>query len=334
MVIYSFQLKWSILNLSRANITLDLLDQYQLTPPGKDISPTNFETNQFLMTLCDLLDSRLGELGAVFDALSTYKAPADQEEPRLLHAIPPMPAMLSHGLVLTLKYCIEDLNNSGILVSKQTESKRTKSHTRSSLDAKNNRQVQSNGKSNSVWRQTIHRIMNLALMGLRTALQIVAETPVDNLFAPVPKIGAGKDHLLQSEIADEDRKNTHGYASDSFMLNTNVFMDLDDGQTDSNENKEDSIGRRMQYAVVGAWLLVKESCALLAKLVEVSPPPLIDSLEREQQDISSLEDTLLTSDEIANIGSVILDALSRLKHNGALQAVCESVLRLVVFSLD
>lgn len=66
----------------------------------------------------------------------------------------------------------------------------------------------------------------------------------------------------------------------------------------------------MQRAVVAAWLLVKESAAMLALLVEISPPPLC-------ADVAGPFD-LLSVGDISNVGAVILDALGRLKHMGAI----------------
>lgn len=360
MVIYSLQLKWKIVDLKGNNIQEHIQDihindiiRYQFLHPTNENTSIQVETNQYINTLCDLLDNRLGDLSVVFNALSNYSG--STEGTNSLNIIPPMPSMLSHGLTLALRYCIEDLNAYGVLDHQLKDKKSDKSQQKSK-DRKNmNKLIELSTTSTNVdWSATIRRIMNLALHGLETSLQIVAETPVDNFFAPVPKKGAGKDHLLQNSDNDGNNlietdndnnselqkktKNTHGYASDSFMLNTNIFMELDDNDNDDmNENKEDSIGRRMQYAVVGAWLLVKESCALLAKLVEISPPPpTIDNSIDKVTTNSTLNETpyLLTIDEISNIGSVILDALSRLKHNGAiaeaqtsLQSVCESVLK-------
>lgn len=367
MVIYSLQLKWKIVDLKSnidnndlkiEDINIDQVTRYQLIPPTNDNTSPQTETNHYINVLCDLLDNRLGDLSTVFNALSNYAGPTEGEG-NSLNVIPPMPSMLSHGLTLTLRYCIEDLNTSGILNSNsnnnnnnQSKDKKHNKSQQKSKDKKNsNKTIEGSSLVNVDWSTTIKRVMNLALHGLETSLQIVAETPVDNFFAPVPKKGAGKDHLLQdtndenyinSNDGNQQKKksgNTHGYASDSFMLNTNIFMELDDNENDNvNEGKEDSIGRRMQYAVVGAWLLVKESCALLAKLVEISPPPpLTDNSSLNDSGVTkstSNETYLLTTDEISHIGAVILDALSRLKHNGAiaeaqasLQSVCESVLK-------
>jgi hypothetical protein len=330
-VIYSMHLQWEVV-MKEGELVDDLFQYRMLLPQGDRGSRAN-ETNAFVSQLCNILDSRLSDLSAVFDAIC---APCNQknstQETTSPPSLPPMPAMLSHGLVLALKYCLEDVNTNGHLTpTTQSKEKINRKQNKAQHTTDHSVTVTSPGVD---WSVTIRRIMKLGLKSLQTALQIVAETPVDNYFAPVPKAQSGKDHLLQDAEQDTGGKkssNTHGYTSDSFMLNTNIFMDLEEPNDDLNDGKEDSIGRRMQYAVVGAWLLVKESCSLLAKLVEISPPLPNEILEGGE---GSNATTLLTTEEISTIGSVILDSLSRLKHNGAiaeaqtaLQSICESVLK-------
>ena len=93
-------------------------------------------------------------------------------------------------------------------------------------------------------------------------------------------------------------------------INTNSLMGATAGGSDgqSDGDKEAT----MQRAVVGAWLLVKEAAAMLALLVEISPPP----PPSNENSNTSLE--LLSIDDISNVGDVILDALGRLKHMGAI----------------
>lgn len=322
-VIYSLDLRWN------SFIDGQAVDNRAEAAFREETVPRATETSAFISRLCDILDSRLGELSAVFDALSATsqgRYPGESGP-----SLPPLPSMLSHGLILALKYCLEDVNSNGLIVALPPQAPEN-GRPRKQLKKK---QSPSTTAPDAVdWSGIVRRVMNLALNSLQTALQVVAETPMDNYFAPVPKADAGKLHLLQDSetaLSHEKAPNTHGYASDSFMLNTNIFMDLEEPNDGLGESKEDSVGRRMQFAVVGAWLLVKESCSLLAKLVEISPPLFVDPMG-EENDINST--TLLTIEEISHIGNVILDALSRLKHNGAiaeaqvsLQSVCESVLK-------
>lgn len=122
MVVYSFQLKWKIIDLhetkQETEETTDIneITRYQLIPPTDENNNkfTQVETNHFMNILCEILDKRLGDLALVFNALSSYSGPS--EENSSLNIIPPMPSMLSHGLALTLKYCIEDLNARGVFL--------------------------------------------------------------------------------------------------------------------------------------------------------------------------------------------------------------------------
>lgn len=92
-------------------------------------------------------------------------------------------------------------------------------------------------------------------------------------------------------------------------INTNSLMGANSGTDGEGEGHAQE---SMQRAVVAAWLLVKEAAAMLALLVEISPSP-APSLA---SGFSSHE--LLSVDSISTVGSVILDALGRLKHMGAI----------------
>ena len=113
------------------------------------------------------------------------------------------------------------------------------------------------------------------------------------------------------------------------------------GATSGASNEGQGDGEKestMQRAVVGAWLLVKEAAAMLALLVEISPPPL--SLPRNLDSAvatiggNSTSVELLSVSDISNVGALILDALGRLKHMGAiaethaaLQAIAEKLFK-------
>lgn len=112
-------------------------------------------------------------------------------------------------------------------------------------------------------------------------------------------------------------------------INTNSLMGATAGGSEgqSDGDKEAT----MQRAVVGAWLLVKEAAAMLALLVDISPPP-PPSLSDSSVIGGTLE--LLSVSDISNVGVVILDALGRLKHMGAiaethaaLQAIAERLFK-------
>lgn len=146
-------------------------------------------------------------------------------------------------------------------------------------------------------------------------------------------------------------------AANGYMfLNTNSFMEAQfQGTRNNNGNDDDgeginggeeSGGVHLQHAVVGAWLLVKESCALLAVLVEISQSPsdsaitlkdvlhASSSLNEKKEGTSTNATRLLDTSQVSIMGESMLDALSRLKHMGAiaeaheaLQSVCESLLK-------
>lgn len=141
-----------------------------------------------------------------------------------------------------------------------------------------------------------------------------------------------------------------GYSMAAVYVNTNTFTDTAAMSTSSGSNnntnevegepvesspvneaarKQQRAGLAAQRAIVAAWLIVKESAALLAVLVELSPSPPADA------SISESASFLLSTQEIGAIGQALLDALGRLKHMGAiaethvaLQRVTAHLLRL------
>ena len=359
MSIYCLQLKWKLVpsegsghSMPIGSINHGSMDYFStlcLVPSDERCDPDAFRGNEeaaeCVSTLCTILDSRLQAVSAVFDVLGANErenifTPSKSEDgagesgnasAAAVNAaqvpIPPMPTYLAHGGVLALKYCLADLYGSGTLTAGGIGNPSAKGKKSTSKNAKRP------DKPNELnWRPIAKRIMELALAALSTSLQIVAESPVDNFFAPVPLDGAGKKHILQEE-ADAPavkKPSTRGYASDSFMLNTNVFMDLVESD-EGGQGGDEHIGVRMQRAVVGAWLLVKESCALLAKLVEISVSATCSEGGTCDQDSST--DAFLTASDIGAVGCAVLDAISRLKHNGAiseaqsaLQSICESIM--------
>lgn len=87
-----------------------------------------------------------------------------------------------------------------------------------------------------------------------------------------------------------------------------------------------------QRVVVGAWLLVKESTALLAQIVTMSVVPVfIDKAKGKDQnnDLKDDRQVLLAEKDIAEIGFIILDALGRLKHMGAISETQIALQRIV-----
>lgn len=100
-------------------------------------------------------------------------------------------------------------------------------------------------------------------------------------------------------------------------INTNSLMGANSG-TDGEGQGQDQAQESMQRAVVAAWLLVKEAAAMLALLVEISPSPTQSQSVSSGTGSGSGSQELLSVASISNVGSVILDALGRLKHMGAI----------------
>ena len=95
------------------------------------------------------------------------------------------------------------------------------------------------------------------------------------------------------------------------------------------------ISESIQRAVVGAWLLVKESTTLLAYLATLTASKYSSRSLRNQQSVEGNEISYLSTDAINELGLSLLDGLGRLKHMGAiseshnaLQMLCEGLLRI------
>lgn len=193
---------------------------------------------------------------------------------------------LCHGLVVALNHCLDECYKVNIFQGEDKASRAV----------------------HSVWKSEIQRVLAMATKALQTALSVVADANSDAYFAPIPN------------------ENSSGFAkgpvnANTYMcINTNGYMD----SSDVGQENDDSSGLMVQRAVVAAWLLVKESCALLTKLVNISPTPSEYNKDME----------LLSEKDIQNVGEMILDGLGRLKHMGAiaeaqsaLQGVCEYLIR-------
>lgn len=158
------------------------------------------------------------------------------------------------------------------------------------------------------WRPVAARIYQYAMQSLKLAMTVVAEAPSDVLFAPVP--ASSKGPINTATAAGSTNK---GMAASYINTNSTMGTGAADGEGDG------EAGASAQRAVVAAWLLVKESASLLSLLVAVSPPA---------------GEIILADAEVAEAGTVILDALGRLKHMGAiseaqlaLQSIATTLLR-------
>lgn len=138
----------------------------------------------------------------------------------------------------------------------------------------------------ALWRPIIAACHACALRALDVAMKVVAEAASDVPFAPSgnSSCGSSKGPVNMSMAAT--------------YVNTNTYAC----------STEDA--SKAQRGVVAAWLLVKESSALLAAMVHACPVP---SAEPAQGEIA-----LLTTVEVQQVGEVLLSALGRLKHMGAI----------------
>mgnify|MGYP003385391556 CR=1 FL=1 len=195
------------------------------------------------------------------------------------------------------------------------------------------------------WGGVVSRLHELTFRGFGTALMMVAEASTDTYFAPIVA-----DHAAASQAGeDADTGAAKGpvHANSFMMVNTNGYLgatsgegaDDDFDEADGDEDDE-GVGEGksakvrqsmiMQRAVVSAWLLAKSSVAAIVRLVEIQPsfaalpascvPPVPRFVPAGMG-------------YIEHCGNLLVDALSRLRHLGAilevqvaLQRICEIVL--------
>jgi hypothetical protein len=127
-------------------------------------------------------------------------------------------------------------------------------------------------------------------------MKIVAETPFDTTFAPLV-------HKSGSEVMPEIASMAASYVN----TNSAVVPGFEDTL-----NTDD-----FQRVVVASWLIVKESTALLATLVKISPPETLCVYDSPFVSASATIN-ILPNESIIKIGYTVLDCLGRLKHMGAI----------------
>lgn len=226
----------------------------------------------FLNQLCTLLETKLDILDNIFVSfnLSTIDIPIIKVE------------TFCHGLIMALRYCIEECVNSKLL------------------------EVKNCITAIATWKQLFERIQKIASFALSTGMRIVAESPFDTTFAPlVHKIGT--DTIPEAVSMAASYVNTNSAVVPGFedISNTDDF----------------------QRVVVASWLIVKESTALLATLVKISPPE--TSVICDSPFVSTNTTIpILSNETIGTIGYTILDSLGRLKHMGAI-AEAQNALRII-----
>jgi hypothetical protein len=181
--------------------------------------------------------------------------------------------------------------------------------------------------------QLTKQILSLGLIALNSAMEIVAEN----------KRKLNNENNQESS-AKGPINSSVAISMAATFVNTNSFSGNDEEETgivqggQGGEEEEDDQegtgtgGMNAQRAIVAAWLLVKESTALLAALVEMIPVPSKEEEEKEEEERTNND--ILNQSEVENIGEVLLDTLGRLKHMGAiaeahvaLQSVCTTIFK-------
>lgn len=182
-------------------------------------------------------------------------------------------------------------------------------------------------------------LLEQALRALRLSLRIVGEyNDADPSYevGGVPAVelgvsdGGGVGDALG--VSDDGVATVASRRSARSSVNANghvgkVSVDCRDGGRSAAE---------WQRAVVGAWLLVKESCSCLAAMVVASPPPppMVGGQEAgegvagaaavEGGGATRLEDayprSLLSAKDVSDIGDALLESLLSLKHMGCVAA--------------
>jgi len=335
----------------------------------------------FLHRACDLFEVRLKSLEKLLKCMdniegSNIKKGSDSSSPSLSDStsLHQKNDPLCHGLLMALRLCLQVVRSEGLLLEPVLSS---------------HLQPPSQAQTKEVWQPLVQRLQQLSMSSLHAAMKVVAEAPSDSRFAPLPRNairllnarnggsngnGTVSPFVIRSllegsafdsipnentvHLAESGGKgpvnasNAANMSMAASYVNTNSIMG---GGTDG--DAIDEKGAEAQRAVVAAWLLVKESAAMLSFLVEISPPPQVpsidSSLQKEQEHEGKKSELayqqksikhigvartvsipLLSVSEISGIGWTMLDALGRLKHMGAiaethsaLQTISEVLLR-------
>lgn len=327
LVVYSMHLGWDIEVSGRGGAASDNTANNDV-PKGSGGSVTNstaqvkvHSTSRLVASaqggmliggLCDLLADRLAELktflascamGGNEGALPEPLA-AGETETEVSKAAP-----MCHGLVLALRYCLEEADAAGLW--------KDSSGDKGSKDKATD--IGQWTAMRELWELRVHRVLRLALQGFKLALTVVAEDD-SREKPPYPSAIDGSD--------TRGPVNTNSY----MFVNTNGYMEGEVGEDQ---------GTAVQTAIVASWLLLKESAALLARLVIMCPPVVHASSDGQLSGAPQasggpdpLASSMLGVEAIASIGSTLLDSLGRLRHMGAiaethasLQLISECLLR-------
>ena len=262
--------------------------------------------------LCDVLAKRIADLKEILGSTvvkgDTAKSSASPKSP----TDSPKAAPMCHGLVLAIRYSLEEIDAVGILRDDvaQIPSQSLQQGSRGQWAA-----------MRELWDNRVGRAVGLALSGFRVALTVVAEDVPDE-----PESPGAEAQVLQTG-ASKGPAQGNAY----MFVNTNGYME--------GEGEEER-GSAQQRAIVASWLLLKECAALLARLVQMCPSE--DSLapsgpQDGKRRSKNYATALLDAATVHEIGNTLLYSLCRLRHMGAiseahasLQSICETLLRYCV----
>ena len=334
LVVYSLHLGWDVeIGLSeggatnatasaQTNFASESSSPHSTGAPPKLVASA--QGGMLVGGLCDLLVERLSSLRGLFRSLSSDSIMNADVSSEDILSIPNAPTC--HGLVLALRYCIEEAEISSLwqfdlggemkALTINPEGKEAVS------DDNNNRKPAAATKAQfaamrELWQMRVKRVARLALEGFTLALTVVAEDE---------KV----DESDANDVGNKDQGTVPGAAKGPVNSNAYMFINTNGYMEGDGVGEADGKGSVIQSAIVAAWLLLKESAALLSKLVQMSPPPRHDGelsfVEEDQTTRKQINSTVLLSvEEICTIGGVLLDALGRLRHMGAIAEACSAL---------
>ena len=357
----------------------------------------------FLLDLVDTIDRRIEALAIVFATMNVNGITGSSNGTNSANVAEETSSfLLCNGLLLALRYCLSTCQQQGLLLVPRymawaLQQSRSTHDGGSDVQSRQDQEFDTpypEQRQSAVciacWYYLIQRVRFVSHRALDIAMTIVAEAQTDVPFAPQPSIGrsilpSGGDASANraaftgtkgpvNSTQDVGQVGTGGVNKMAAVyLNANSVMSgpigASGGDGEGEAEEEELKGSAVQRAVIAAWMLVRESSATLALLVELSPPAVsapsnptaIGNNEATYTDntgtvhkaptprgqrATAIADAnshttlvsmpLLTSNEIANIGNITVDALGRLKHMGAIaevhaafQTMCTHLLRCV-----
>ena len=315
LVVYSMHLGWDIDVLGPGcqppfSDTGASLGSPSSIPPGQEIAnkiAASTRAGLLVGGLCDLLSSRTAHLSEILSIMPS-KSESGGGAPQISTSSAPAP--MCHGIVLALRYCLEEIDTIGLLREDGT-SQTAQQGTRGQWAA-----------MRELWDNRAKRALALAHAGFRLALTVVAED----------------DNQTGTEQTPSVVDNTAGAAKGPVHVNSYMFVNTNGFMESEGEEER---GSSLQRTIVASWLLLKECASLMARLVQMCPSEdsLAPSGRADNQRPPKNKAALLDNSAVHIIGNTLLDSLGRLRHMGAiaeahsaLQTVCETLLRYDIYS--